>query len=298
MSPRESGIVRVLGEIMVDTVARIAAPLALDSDTPATITDLEGGSAANTAAWLATEGVSVDLIACVGVDALGDRSLARLAESGVHLSVRRNPDLPTGRCVVIVGSGGERTMLPDPGANAAISPNDIDTHGWAIGDHLHVSGYSLMRPRSRDAALAALSAARDLRLAVSVDASSAEPLRVTGPERFLSDCVPGDILFANVDEAAVLTGSRDPAAAATALAARGLTAIVKAGAGGAYAAADGHQWHMPAAPVGEVLDSTGAGDAFAAGFLAAWRLHADMPDALQRATRLSARAITRWGARP
>ena len=298
MSASEAGIVRVLGEVMVDTVARIAAPVARDSDTPASIAEIEGGSAANTAAWLAAEGVPVDLIACVGADDLGDRSLARLAATGVHLSVRRHAELSTGRCVVIVDAGGERTMLADPGANAALSPDDIDTRGWTTGDHLHVSGYSLMRPRARDAALAALSAARDLHIAVSLDTSSAEPLRVTGPEHFLSPCMPGDILFANVDEAAVLTGSSDPADAAAALAARGLTAIVKAGAAGAYAAAGGHHWHVPAERVEEVLDTTGAGDAFAAGFLAAWPLNADMPDALRCATRLSARAITRRGARP
>lgn len=298
MSPSGSGIVHVLGEVMVDTVARIAEPLARDSDTPAAIADVEGGSAANTAAWLATEGVPVDLIASVGADDLGDRALARLAEAGVHLSVSRHPTLPTGRCVVIVGADGERTMLPDPGANAVILPGDIDTEDWAIGDHLHVSGYSLMRSSAREAALAALAAARDLRLSVSLDASSAEPLRATGPERFLSTCLPGDILFANVDEAAVLSGSTDPGGAATALAARGLTAIVKAGAAGAFAATEGRQWHVPAVPVGQVLDTTGAGDAFAAGFLAAWRVQADVADALEGATRLAARALTRWGARP
>lgn len=295
-SPTEPCI-RVVGEIMVDTLAQVQGPLAIGSDTPATVSDHDGGSAANLAIWLARGGLTVELIACVGEDAQGARALARLAEVGVRTAVRRVPDLATGRCVVIVGSDAERTMLPDPGANAALSPADVRPDDWSHSDHLHVSGYSLLREGPRTAALAALAAARTRAMGVSIDASSAEPLRVGGPEQVLSACAPGDILFANAAEAEVLTGEADPGIAAQVLAARGLIAVVKLGPKGAIAV-HGDERHDAPAPAVVAVDSTGAGDAFAAGFLGAWSREHRLPVALEEATRLAGHAVSATGARP
>lgn len=295
-SPTEPCI-RVVGEIMVDTLAHVQGPLAIGSDTPATVSDHDGGSAANLAIWLARGGLPVELIACVGEDPPGDRALARLAEAGVRAAVRRVPGMATGRCVVIVGADAERTMLPDPGANAALSPADIRPGDWSPDDHLHVSGYSLLRDGPHEAALVALAAARSRGMGVSVDASSAEPLRVAGPERVLSACAPGDILFANSAEAAVLTGEPDPEVAAEHLAARGLIAVVKCGSQGAIAV-HGDERHDAPPPAVAAVDSTGAGDAFAAGFLGSWSREQSLPVALMEATRLAGHAVSATGARP
>lgn len=293
----QSPHIRVIGEVMIDVIAASSVPPAPGSDAPASITDQDGGSAANTAAWLADLGAPVELIARVGVDAHADAALARLASTGVALRVARDLSLPTGRCVVIVTPDGERTMFPDPGANAHLSVDDLETGPWVAGEHLHASGYSLMREGSRAAVLAALARARALGLSVSVDASSEAPLVALGPETFLGWLEEGDLLFANAAEARALTGRDNPDEALEALADRGIAAVVKLGGDGAVAAVGERRWRVPAVPA-VPLDTTGAGDAFAAGFLAAWTLDGDVEAALRLATRIAARAVSQPGGRP
>jgi ribokinase len=161
----------VLGEVMLDVVAFHEGPLAIASDTPARIRLRPGGAGANTAAWLARAGVDVTLIARVGADDAANLALSSL--DGVDLSVEADPVLPTGTCVVLVSPGGERTMLPDPGANIALSAEHLPSEVFAEQNILHVSGYSLMRPGSRAAALTAMDQARDAGMLISVDPASA-----------------------------------------------------------------------------------------------------------------------------
>jgi sugar/nucleoside kinase (ribokinase family) len=297
MTHEDRGVVRVIGEVMIDTVAIATDPIAWGSDTSAAIADHGGGSAANLASWLAHLGAAVELIACVGVDPPGEYALDQLARHGVALRVRRSPEHPTGRCLVIVTPDGERTMLPDPGANLDLRPDDLACEAWSPRDHIHVSGYTLMRPRARDAALQGLVRARALGAGISVDASSSAPLLATGVGTILQACQPGDLLFANAEEAHVLSDRAEPREAAEHLADLGLVAIIKRGAGGAVAAVHDRCVEIPAHPV-RVIDSTGAGDAFAAGFIASWRSSGDLSAALDAATRLAARAVGRPGARP
>jgi ribokinase len=289
--------IRVVGEVMVDVIARASSTPAPGSDTPATITDEDGGSAANVAAWLADLGAPVQLIARIGDDARGSAALDRLATAGVAVSAVRDPVFPTGRCMVLVTPDGERTMFPDPGANAHLASMDIDPSPWRREDHLHVSGYSLLREGSREAALTALAEARRRGLTVSVDASSEAPLRIVGAETFLGWLEEGDLLFANAAEARGLTSQIPTADALDYLAGRGLTPIIKLGAEGAVAARGDERWSASAEPA-TVHDTTGAGDAFAAGFLASWVSQGDMAAALGHATRIAARAVTGPGGRP
>ena len=167
----ESPLIRVLGEVMVDVLARTSTAPAPGSDAPASISDEEGGSGANVAAWLADLRVPVELVARVGDDSRGAAALAVLDAAGVTLRVARDAERATGRCVVIVTPDGERTMFPDPGANARLAVSDLDGLPWRAGDHLHVSAYSLLREGSREAALTALGRARAAGLSVSIDAS-------------------------------------------------------------------------------------------------------------------------------
>ena len=125
---------------MLDVVAFHDAPLAIASDTPARISLRPGGAGANTAAWLARAGVDVTLIARVGDD--DARPLALSSLDGVDLRVGVDPDLPTGTCIVLVAPGGERTMLPDPGANTALSADELP-------DDLFATGASCTSPATR-----------------------------------------------------------------------------------------------------------------------------------------------------
>jgi ribokinase len=265
-------------------VARASAPLARGSDTPAQVTLAGGGSAANVAAWAASLGASVSLVCRVGDDERGRAAVAELRATGVDVHATVDAARATGTCVVVVEPDGERTMLPDPGANDVLEPVALPP-----GDHLHVSGYTLLRDGSRAAALDALAQASERGITVSVDASSWALLR--------PGALPAaDLLLANAREAAALSGDDDPDRAARALSADG-EVVVKLGAGGALWTDGADTIHVPAERVA-VTDTTGAGDAFAAGLLAARLAGAGPRETLAAGCRAGARAVTRVGARP
>ncbi len=287
------GRVIVVGDIVTDVLAVYSGQLAVGTDTPARIAVTAGGSAANTAAWLAGTGRPVTLVGVVGADPAGEQRIAELRAAGVHCAVRRVAGAATGS-VVVLSTDGERSMLFDRGANELLSPADLDPVLGGDASHLHLSGYTLFGEGSREAGRHALAAARAKGLTTSVDAASAGPLRRVGGDAFLSWVRGAELLLANVDEAAVLTGTTD----AGRLAAHVPHAIVKRGPDGAvWARAGRDPVTVPAEPA-TVVDVTGAGDAFAAGLLDAWLAGAAPIDALRAGARLGARAVTTAGARP
>jgi sugar/nucleoside kinase (ribokinase family) len=280
-----SGRVVVVGDLVTDVLAAVTGPAAPGSDTPARIRVSGGGQGANTAAWLARAGLPVTLVAAVGDDPPGRDRVTELTDAGVDCAVRRVPGFPTGTLVVLTG-GGERTMLADRGAADRLRPADVDAvlDRCADARHLHLSGYALLGDGSRAAGRHALAAARDRGLSTSVDAASVAPLREAGPAAFLDWVTGVDLLFANADEAALLGAA--PVGAM----------VVKRGAAGARWI--GETVVEVASLPATVVDPTGAGDAFAAGLLAAWLAGADPAGALAAGVRLGAEAVTALGARP
>jgi ribokinase len=286
-----------LGDLMTDIVAVASEPLAARSDTRATVRLSGGGAAANTAAWLAATGAQVAYVGRAGDDLLGRAAVAELAGAGVDVRVGLDPDLATGTCVVVATPDGQRSMFPDAGANSGLSPDDLPLDLFAPGSHLHLSGYTLLNEGSRAAALAALALARETGVSISVDPASVGPLRLVGVDVVLGWLDGTDLLLANDDEACLLAGLDDPIAAGTALAGTFREVVVKLGPGGAAWFGDGACVRVPAVEV-EVVDTTGAGDCFAAGFLPAWLAGAAPFDALTAGCALAARVVTRSGARP
>jgi sugar/nucleoside kinase (ribokinase family) len=288
-----------LGDLMVDVVARLFGPLAEGSDSPGVIAYVGGGSAANTAAWLARVGETTTFIGAIGDDPAGQSQVESLHRLGVDVRFGVDRTRPTGTCLVLVAPSGERTMVPDPGANLSLLEHDVPIDEFRAGDHLHVSGYALLRD-SRDAALHALHAAVAAGMTVSVGAASAAPLEQLGPRGFL-DMVPGDaLLFANEKEAAVLVGtSATSADLARLLATDGRQAVVTAGSGEATWS-NGEATSSLAAEALDrpELDTTGAGDAFAAGFLAARAREAAPEVCLRDGHALAAAACRTTGGRP
>ncbi|MEV4622797.1 PfkB family carbohydrate kinase [Asanoa sp. NPDC049573] len=288
----------VVGDLVTDVVAVLAGPPAPDTDTAASIRFTGGGQAANTAAWLAWHRVPVTLLASVGADAAGAARVAELRAAGVDCPLPPRADAPTGT-VIVLAEGGRRTMVTDRGASVLLDPDAVAAA--VVGaDHLHLSGYPLLDDGSRKAGLAALAAAREHGLTVSVDAASAGPLRQVGAAAFLSWVRGVDLLLANLDEAAVLTGSAagDPTTQARTLATDlGAAVVVKRGAGGAVWADAAGVVTVPAPPA-TVVDPTGAGDAFAAGLLATRLSGGDPRASLTAAAAAGARAVARIGARP
>jgi sugar/nucleoside kinase (ribokinase family) len=290
----------VVGDLMTDTVAHASLPLARGSDTPATVTMHGGGSGANIAAWLAVDGAEVAFVGRRGADIAGRNRDMELMGYGVDARLVMDPERPTGTCVVMVTHKGDHTMLSDPGANAALSADDLPKDLFTPGGHLHVSGYTLLNQGSRQAVLAALSYADRSGMSISVDGASSAPLERTGAEPFLQLTNGATLLFVNADQGKVLTGRDDPGQAARVLNAWYPHVVMKLGPDGAmmYSGGRPDPVRVPAQPVERITDGTGAGDAFCAGFLPPWLDNKPAGEALASGCRLAARALTLVGARP
>ena len=286
--------VLVIGDVMIDVIVRPEGPLARGSDRRASISFQPGGSAANQAAWLASFGIGVDFVTRVGVGDV-ESETARLKAIGVAPHLIGDPTRETGRLIALIDKDGERSFLTDRGANDALEAGDIRDALIEGAGHIHLSGYSFFADFPRAAVLAVMRRAADK--PISVDPASAEFLREAGADKFLAWTRGASILFPNAEEAAILAGSDDPEAQCARLAARYPLVIIKRGAGGAEAA-EGARRYRVNAPNIEAIDTTGAGDAFVAAFLAARLNGADIEPALERAAAAGAQATTRVGGRP
>jgi len=285
---------------MTDTVAHATAPLARGSDTPATVTMHGGGSGANIAAWLAVDGAEVAFVGRRGADIAGRNRDMELMGYGVDARLVMDPERPTGTCVVMITHKGDNTMLSDPGANAALSPDDLPRDLLTPGSHLHVSGYTLLNAGSRQAVLASMSYAKRAGMTISVDGASSAPLGRVGAEPFLQFTDGATLIFVNPAQGQVLTGREDPNQAARVLNAWYPHVVMKLGADGAmmYAGGRPDPIRVSALPVERIVDGTGAGDAFIAGFLPPWLDKKPAGEALASGCRLAASALGLVGARP
>jgi sugar/nucleoside kinase (ribokinase family) len=286
----------VVGDVATDVVAVLAGDPAPGSDRPASIRSRGGGAGANVAVHLAQLGTQVTLAGCIGDDAAGHVLAAELTAAGVRPALRTVPGVATGTVVSLVEPDGQRSMLADRGANLALQPGDVPAP--LPGGHLHLSGYTLLDPGPRAAGLAAIAAAAAAGCTVSVDPASTGPLTRYGVDRWLADTAMATVLLPNADEARLLTGCPEVADAARALARRHAVVAVSLGPDGALWAAEHVLVHRPAHPT-TVIDTTGAGDAFAAGLLSAWLASpgVDPEVALDAGLALAAQVVRRPGAR-
>jgi len=293
------GHVVVVGDVMNDVVVRPSVPVCEGSDTDSEVRHLPGGSGANQAAWLARCGVPVRFYGRAGAaDAASHAEVLRGA--GVDAAVTADPELPTGSIVVLVAPDGDRTMFTDRGANRRLGASDLpgDLRG---ARHLHVSGYALFEPPAQEAVAALVAWAAREALGVSCDPSSVAYLRRLGAARFVALTRGVGTLFPNAAEARVLagmpTGTTDEEVA-VALTRSYPVVAVKLGAEGALLATrDGRLERVPA-PAAAARDTTGAGDAFCAGYLSAMLGGAAPHEAVRAAVALSAVAVAHLGGRP
>jgi sugar/nucleoside kinase (ribokinase family) len=297
-SPR----VLVFGDVIDDIIVTPSGDIRSDTDTPARIVRTAGGSAANTAAWLAGAGCHVDFVGRVHVTDL-DRHRALLVEARVSPHLLGEPDLPTGAIVVIVSPDGSRTMLTQRGANSALTPRDIGVERLARAGHLHFTGYSVFRHARTADFPELIRRAHGAGVSVSVDPGSAGFISDFGGERFLEAIEGVDILVPNLDEGRALTGLHDSDDVLEALVERfALVALTLGRDGVALGTHEGDRLSAPSRAT-DAVDTTGAGDAFCAAFLAALlreprRDHEVLSRALSRGLDAAALAVSGVGARP
>jgi sugar/nucleoside kinase (ribokinase family) len=230
----------------------------------------QGGSAASTARWLARLGVRTTLICAIGRDIEARALTKALERDHVRLRATRVAGERTGRIGVVVAPDGERSFVADRGAADRLAPTDLDPGAFSV-DLLHLPAYSLLGEPLGLAGRRAIELARANDALVSLDLSSVGPLLARGRRaalRLVRDSAP-DVIFATTVEAKAIAGSEDLASFAE----LAPVAVVKRGrAGASVFAISGDAriaFDVATTPL-EASDSTGAGDAFDAGFIATW----------------------------
>jgi sugar/nucleoside kinase (ribokinase family) len=270
-------VVCTLGDLLLDVVVRLEAPIAEDTDTYGRTQVGAGGQAANVAAWVAVLGGRARFIGKRARDLAGRLVGQELQLRGVELA---GPETngTTGTVVSIATPEGKRAMLTDRGVSPDFRSDELDP-GWLAGcAWLHLPGYSLARPPLRDTALAAAGLVRDAGADLSIDLSSVGAIAAVGADRFgalLRELRPR-VAFATEEEAD-LVGDLEAE-----------TVAVKRGERGCVLRRGGEERELPAEPA-ELVDATGAGDAFAAGFLVGGP---------ELALRAAARCVAKMGAMP
>jgi sugar/nucleoside kinase (ribokinase family) len=287
----------VLGDLVVDVVLTPERPLEHSTDVPGRVTFRQGGSAATTARWLARLGARTTLICAVGRDGAGRALVQRVASDGVRVAAVRVAGARTGRIGVLVEPGGERSFVTDRGAAERLRPEDLRDPWFAGADVLHLPAYSLLARPLADAAMAAIRRARAADARISLDLSSVAPLLAGGRRaaRALLEDVAPDVIFATAVEAGAIAGAR-----LEVLVELAPIVIVKRGARGATVLAREDdrmlRFEVATRPM-PAADTTGAGDAFDAGFLVGWleaeRRGTHRPAALQRGALAGHRAAAR-----
>jgi sugar/nucleoside kinase (ribokinase family) len=288
----------VLGDLMVDVVLAPARPLEHGTDVPGRVSLVQGGSAANTARWLARLGARTSLIAAVGRDPAGRALVDAIREDGVQARVMRVAGARTGRIGVVLSPDGERSFVADRGAADQLAPSDLQASWFGRVEALHLPVYSLLGEPLGLAGRRAVDLARAAGAVVSVDLASIAPLLAEGRRaaRSLIEDVAPDLLFATAAEAEALLGSYP----VEGLLEYAPTAVVKRGPKGATVMSRAGEERLRFEVATEhitAVDTTGAGDAFDAGFLVAWlaarSAGRSLPSSLQRAALAGHRAAAR-----
>lgn len=256
-----------------------------------------GGSVANTIAHAGVLGLGGTFLGKIGDDDLGEVFRDEMAGLGVALPVAPSADVATGRCVVMVTPDGQRTMSTYLGACEALAPGDLPASLPAETAILLVEGYHFDTPHGAENIRIACELARGVGARIALTPS--DPGCVDRQRDAMADFIAGwcDILIGNEIELAALSGAQDPLSALRWAVEHVSTVALTRSEHGAILSDGGEVTEVGAAPVAQVVDTTGAGDAYAAGFLAGLALGEDLAAASRRGGALAADVISHFGAR-
>ena len=271
-----------LGDVLLDVIVLLSDPLAPGGDVRSSNRVGAGGQAANVAAWAAELGAQARCIAKRGNDLAGELVAHELTGRGIELA----GPVAAGATGVVVSivRDGDRSLASDRGVAPTFGPEELDP-AWLACDVLHLSGYALLREPIASTALLAARLAREQGARVSVDVAAWTEIRNYGPVQFreLLDTLAPDVLFATEAEWELLGGAY-------------LTAplgVLKRGARGCTVFTEEAKLDFAAVDA-DVVDTTGAGDALAAGFL----LGGSLEEAARRGLEAAARCVAKVGSMP
>jgi sugar/nucleoside kinase (ribokinase family) len=272
-------MILVVGDLVDDIGVRPLGTVNPASDTVSEIRMTAGGSAANVAAWLGHLGADVRFVGRCGADAV-QRHTAALGAYGVDARISGDPDLPTATIVLTLDDEADRTMYVDRAANTTLTAADLPADVWDEVTWLHLTGYSFFDDGVRPVVLHLVAEAKRRHVGVSVDPSSLGFLEAAGRDTVMGWVADADLVFPNEDEQRFLQLDREGV-------------VVKLGPAGASFAG-----HQVAARPARVVDTTGAGDAFCAGFLREWTRQGSVDAALEAGAVAGADCVSLRGARP
>ena len=288
-----------IGDVMLDVIARInVSPQKINfgSDTASRISTSSGGAAGNVAAWLTRTDARSTIVSHVGDDPAGAAIIAEFDALGVSHGDLVIPGETSGVVVVLVDSSGERTMFPDKGANSRLTAQDLpDLNSFQA---VYISGYALLNPLARDGVLAMIEKIKADGLPIYFDPASVGAMKDVADKELHNWFSMMDVLLLNEEESIYLTGSVDIERALNYLLDFSQVVVIKRGSAGAIAKARGFDSISLPAFAATVVDTTGAGDSFAAGFIASYSKNHDLTAALQAGGELAAGCVAIVGGRP
>jgi sugar/nucleoside kinase (ribokinase family) len=288
-----------VGDVMLDVITKIQvmpSEINYGSDTPAHISTHGGGAAGNVASWLTRADSQATIVGHVGNDAAGSALVAEFDLLGVQHHNLVVDDGHSGVVVVLVDPTGERTMFPDNGANSGLAISDLpELHDY---NAVYISGYSPLDPTSLPGIKAMISKIRSEGIPIYFDPASVGGMKEVAIDEVQSWLPLMDVLLLNEEEAIYLSGHSEIELALDTLLEKCKTVVIKRGSHGAVGKSrGGESVSIPAIPV-DVADTTGAGDAFAAGFISHFTTHNDLMRALMAGVEIAALCVAIIGARP
>jgi len=284
-----------IGDVIDDILVIPQGEIRIDTDTKSEIRANAGGSAGNFACWLASLNVPVDFVGRVGEKDLARHNL-EFVSHGVTPHLQADTELPTGSIVVLV-QGQQRSFLTDRGANRKLDSNAIDHELLNNAAVLYISGYSLMESLSAAQMQQIIARAKAEDVMVIIDPGSAGFISDFGVAKFLDAIAGADIVVPSWEEGKILTGEDRPEVIAEALGTRFPIVALTLGELGAVLYNKGTTIRIEAFAA-DVVDATGAGDAFAAGLIANLIRGKDLETSATEGTRVAAKAVTLVGGRP
>jgi len=262
--------------------------------------ETSGGSAANTMAGIAAMGGRSGFVGQVAADQLGEIFAHDIRALGVeYRTPAKGEDIPTGRCLILVTPDGQRTMNTFAGASHTLASDAIDAEQIRSAAILYLEAYLWVPDGPRKAMLEAIEIAHAAKREVALTLSDIACI-AKRRDSFVSLIGDGavDLLFANEQEIKALSGEADFERALASFEGKVPLVVVTCSEKGAIAMASGRRIHVPAAPVDKVIDTTGAGDLFAAGFLYGQSHGRSIEDSLRLGSLAAAEIISHFGARP